>query len=327
MTLDSYKFLALSVVATLIILVSSCTNPKPSSTHTSGLMTIVCDETFENILSQEIDVFEFTYRDASVIPVYVSQKAAIDSLLEFKTRMIITSNELSKEQKDYILSKKRGGLRSQRVAVDAIALIVNPKNPIDELSMSELEEIMTGKVTKWNELSPSKMGDIKIVFDNQGSSTVQYMRDSIMNGQPFPENVFAQNSNREVFEAVQKLRGAVGIIGVSWISTDLKTKTQSLEERVAGLSVNDTTTIEFNQDIKVLKLRRDDMINSYGPYQAYIYDGSYPLYRSIYATSSAPVGTITHGFYAFITGYIGQKIIQRTGVLPAVVQPRMVNLN
>lgn len=323
----SFKFLSISVLIALSMFVSSCESTKPSSTHTSGLMTVVCDETFENILSQEVDVFEYTYREASVIPIYASQNAAIDSLLDFKTRMIITSKELSEKQKEYILAKKRGGVRSQRIAVDAIALIVNPKNPIDELTMSELEEIMTGKVTNWNELSPSKSGDIKIVFDHQGSSTVQYMRDSIMNGVPFPENVFAQNSNTEVFEAVQKQKGAIGIIGVSWISTDLKTKTQSLEEKVKGLSENDTTTIEFNQDIKVLRLRRDDMIHGYKPYQAYIYDGSYPLYRSIYATSTAPVGTITHGFFTFITGYIGQKIIQRTGVLPAVIQPRMVNLN
>ena len=37
------------------------------------------------------------------------------------------------------------------------------------------------------------------MFDNEGSSTVQYMRDSLMNGRKFSPNVYAQNSNQEVF--------------------------------------------------------------------------------------------------------------------------------
>jgi phosphate transport system substrate-binding protein len=77
----------------------------------------------------------------------------------------------------------------------------------------------------------------------------------------------------------------------------------------------------------VLKVRRDDDIKAYKPYQAYIYDGSYPLFRSIYMITTAANGSIAHGFYSFVTGFKGQKIIQMTGILPATVQPRMVNLN
>ena len=74
-------------------------------------------------------------------------------------------------------------------------------------------------------------------------------------------------------------------------------------------------------------MRRDDDIKAYKPYQAYIYDGSYPLFRSIYMITTAANGSIAHGFYSFVTGFKGQKIIQMTGILPATVQPRMVNLN
>jgi phosphate transport system substrate-binding protein len=74
-------------------------------------------------------------------------------------------------------------------------------------------------------------------------------------------------------------------------------------------------------------VRRDDDIKAYLPYQAYIYDGSYPLFRSMYMTTTAVNGTVAHGFYSFVTSFRGQKIIQMTGILPATVQPRMVNLN
>ncbi|MBP3534629.1 MAG: phosphate ABC transporter substrate-binding protein, partial [Muribaculaceae bacterium] len=57
-----------------------------------------------------------------------------------------------------------------------------------------------------------------------------------------------------------------------------------------------------------------------------IFDGRYPLFRSIYMITTSVGGTLNNAFYAFVTGMQGQKVIQLTGVLPATVQPRMVQL-
>ena len=76
-----------------------------------------------------------------------------------------------------------------------------------------------------------------------------------------------------------------------------------------------------------MKIRRDDEIEGYKPYQLYIYDGRYPLFRSVYVTTTEPNGSLQHGFYSFLSGFIGQKIILNTGVMPAIVQPRVVSLN
>ena len=108
----------------------------------------------------------------------------------------------------------------------------------------------------------------------------------------------------------------------------MKGKSEPVEQRVAKLNENDTTTIDFeNSRIKVLKVRRDDELIGYKPYQVYIYDARYPLYRSIYVTCTGPVGGLAQGFYCFLTGFIGQKIIQNTGVLPAAIQPRVVSID
>jgi phosphate transport system substrate-binding protein len=237
----------------------------------------------------------------------------------------VIPRDLTKKEKEYLDAKNRHA-RSNMIAVDAIALIVNKENPVEILSLSEIRDILTGKIKKWGELEPTKLGDIQVVFDDEGSSTVQYMRDSIMKGEKFAENVYAQHSNKEVFDQVQMRRGAIGIIGVSWISSDMRTRDLSRDERIKSLEQQDTTVADFDPSVKVLKVRRDDEVRAYKPYQAYIYDGSYPLYRSIYMITTGVNGSLSHGFYSFVTGTIGQKIIQRTGILPARVQPRMVNL-
>lgn len=317
----------LSVVAGAVLLsaVTAC-DKKAETSSTSGIATIVCDASFENIMSQEIDVFEYIYPNASIMPYYTDERAAIDSLLDFKTKMIVVTRHLTQKEVDYLKSNNRQ-VRQSQIAVDALALIVNPENPVNVLSKKEIAEILSGQIDQWNQVEPSKLGKIEVVFDHQGSSTVQYMRDSLLNGGDFGPNVFAQKSPAGVFEAVSQNKNAVGIIGVSWISSDLKTREMTREEMSAAVERNDTTDIAFDNKVKVIKVRGNDEVTAYMPYQYYIFEGTYPLYRQIYMITTAPGGSLAHGFYSFVTGFKGQKIIQMTGVLPRTVTPRMVEVN
>lgn len=298
---------------------------KATTTSTSGIGTVVCDASFENILDQEIDVFEYIYPKASIIPYYVDEHAAVDSLLDMKTKAIVIARPLTQKETDYLKSQGKS-VKQRRIAVDALALIVNPANNVSVLSKAEIADILTGKLTRWDQVEPSKLGNIEVVFDHQGSSTVQYMRDSLLNGGELGPNVFAQKTNEEVFQAVAKNKNAIGVIGVSWISSDLRNREISKEELVAASEKSDTTMVDFDPAVKVIKVRGNDEVTAYKPYQAYIFDGSYPLYRSIYMVSTAAGGTLVHGFYSFVTSVQGQKIIQMTGILPATVYTRMVSL-
>lgn len=322
-------YLAMIGSAALLTGLSSC-DKKAESTQTSGIATIACDASFENILSQEIDVFEYIYPDASVIPYYVDQNAALDSLLSLKTRMAVITRPLTEKELAYLKSEKKIVHQTQ-IAVDALALIVNPENPTEIMDKKELTDILTGKVTKWSDVVVNKnLGDIAVVFDHQGSSTVQYMRDSLMNGAEFGPNIYAQKNPEDVFKAVANNKNAIGVIGVSWITSDMGGQEMTREEMVKAVDnpANDSTSnASFNNKIKVLKVRGNNEVTAYKPYQYYIYEGLYPLYRQIYLVSTGAPGSISHGFYSFVTGFKGQKIMLMTGVLPKVVHPRMVEIS
>lgn len=322
----------LSVALPAILLMAGATScqkyseQRKGNTSTSGMTTVMCDNSFRNIMQQEIDVYEYCYPEASVIPYYVSEREALDSVLSLKSPLAVISRELTPEETKYLKERKKTA-RCQRIAVDAIALIVNPENPIDQLSKKEIGEILTGKVEKWGDLWPSDLGKIEVVFDDAQSSTVKYMRDSLTMGEEFGGNVYAQGSNQAVFEAVKNHKNAIGVIGVSWIASDLKTSAASIEERAQTSQSSDTTNIQFNDAIKVLKVNGNDSPIGYKPYQAYIFSGQYPLYRSIFMVCTSVSGTTAHGFFSFVTGVQGQKLIQMTGILPATVRPRMVSVN
>ncbi|WP_290430465.1 PstS family phosphate ABC transporter substrate-binding protein [Paramuribaculum intestinale] len=327
--------LSLGAALLLGVALSSCAK-EVKSTASSGIAQIACDASFENIMNQEIDVFEYIYPKASIMPVYTSQNAVIDSLLDVSktadTRLGVLTRPLTQKEVDYLKSNGRQ-VRQSMIAVDALALIVNPQNRVQVLSKPEIAEILSGQLTEWNQVVPGNdhLGKIEVVFDHQGSSTVQYMRDSLLNGGQFGPNVYAQKTPADVFKAVRENKNAVGVIGVSWISSDLKTREMSRKEFAASVQSNDSVSnsadMRFSEDVKVIKVRGNDEVTAYMPYQLYIFDGSYPLYRQIYMVCTATGGTISHGFYSFVTGFHGQKIMMTTGVLPRVVQPTLVNIN
>ena len=314
---------AAAVIAASIMAVSC---GKKNEQKPSTLAKIACDESFENIMEQEIDVYEYIYPKEDVLAYYVPENAAIDSIMAMGgVKAAVITRPLTDQEVSFLRSNKKV-VHQQRIAVDALALIVNPANPVEILSRKDIAEILSGEVTRWDQVEPCKLGDIDVIFDHQGSSTVKYMRDSILNGKPFGPNVSAVKTNPDVFKAVAENKNAMGIIGVSWVASDMSGKDKTVEELAQAVEKSDTTTMDFNSDVKVLKVRGNDVVQAYKPYQAYIFDGSYPLYRSVYMVTTSPGGTVTHRFYSFVTGFQGQKMIQMTGILPATVRPRMVRV-
>lgn len=330
------NIITLSILSLAVLAgVFACT-PVKRGAYTEGSATLFCDDGFRNVLDEEVEVFEYTYPNSSIIPFYMSETDAIDSLLANKTQAIITSRELTQDQVKFMKSKYKRIVRQHCIAVDAVALIVNKDNPVSSLSMSDIKEILTGNITKWNQLAGSDTTAIKLVFDNAGSSTVSFMRDKFLGEKgkiTDKTNSYALKNNAQVFDYVKKQKDAIGIISVNWLGDDLSVaKKVPLEKRMEEYNVvNDTVATNLTTEVKILKVSNPTEDNDfstigYKPYQAYIYSGEYPLFRKIYMISTASKSTVLNSFYVFMTGTVGQKIISKTGILPYHMNPRVVNL-
>lgn len=327
--------LSLLVMAGVASCTVSCTKVKRGE-YAKGSATIFCDDGFRNILNEEINVFEFSYPESSIIPFYVSEQDAIDTMMADGTQAIIVTQELTKDQKDYIKSKFKRVVKTHCIAVDAVALITNKGNKVTQLSVDEIGDILNGKITKWSQLFGNDTTSIKIVFDNPASSTVSYMRDKFMkDGKKISDNpnAFAQKDNAQVFDVVKKDPDALGIISVSWLGDDLSFADEvPVNERYKGYeNRNDTVATNLTTEVNVIKVSNPTEANDYDPtgykpYQVYINSGEYPLFRKVYMISTASNSTVLHSFYTFVTGFVGQKIISKTGILPYHMNPRVVEL-
>ena len=283
-----------------------------TDTYTSGTVAIAADESFQPIVEEEIFVFESLYPLADLVPHYVTEVEAVNLLLKDSLRLAITSRRLTPEEK-YSFNSRKFFPQEIKIATDGLALITNLSNPDSLISVDAIRGILTGEKTQWKDIYPdSRLGEIQLVFDNKNSSTVRFAIDSICRGKQLAGNVSALNTNKEVINYVSKTPGAMGIIGVNWLSDR-----------------NDSTGLSFNKEVRVMSVSqstRPNIENSFKPYQAYLYYGDYPLSRDIYALVNDPRNGLCWGFSGFLTSYRGQLIIQKSGLLPATQAVRIVNV-
>ncbi len=278
---------------------------------TSGFIPIAADESFEPIIQTELTVFESIYPQAGIKPIYTTEKEALDLLLADSVRLAIMARTLTASEKRQFEQIKRFP-REWKIATDAVALIVHKSNPDSILSVKDIEDILTGKVSKWNQLNPKSplKGDISVVFDNKDSGCLRYMVDSVCKGAALATNLFAEKKNKEVIDYVAKSPHALGVIGVNWVGNP-----------------SDSTNLSFNERVSVVavsKLEFADYFNSYKPYQAYIATGDYPLTRGVYAILNDPRGGLSSGFTSFLCSQRGQYIILKSGLVPETQPIRII---
>lgn len=296
------------IIVLVISLSWGCNNNKrtPPDTPTSGTIKISVDETFQPLLEDEIKVFEDLNPDAHIIPDYKPETDCIKDLINDSAQLIIATRDLNKEEKEYFKSIKMP-INSKSIARDAVALIVNPANPDTNLTMREIRDLMAG----------TDESKYEIVFDNENSSLVHYMIDSINKGKPLPPDTKAANGCADVVNYVAGNKDALGIIGVSWVSNPYDSTGLSFLKKIRVVGVMSDSTYHYLSQNPGFDPDDPQYLEYYfKPYQAYIALKSYPLTRTVYFILREPYFGLGTGFANFLGGNKGQMIIGKNRLFP-----------
>lgn len=269
---------------------------------------MVVDETFMPVINAQLEVFHSVYQYAHIQAIPLPENDAFNMLFKDSTRLILASRKLTDKEVQFFNNKKIFP-KQVKIATDAVALIVNRENPDSVFTMTDLVSILKGEVTQWSQLNKeNNLGPIDLVFDNPQSGVVRYMVDSVARSTSLSKQLTAATVNTDVIDFVLSHKNAAGLIGVSWVSDR-----------------EDTTHLSFQSKIRVarLGLQRTD---TYKPYQAYIATKQYPITRDIYLISTDPHKGLAEGFIAFAASDKGQRIILKSGILPAVAPIRLIQV-
>ncbi|WP_426058765.1 PstS family phosphate ABC transporter substrate-binding protein [Hymenobacter sp. B1770] len=308
-----------------VLTIVACNGPGTSGaedTPTSGTVAVSVDETFAPILQAQIDTFSKLYPNAHVKMSFQPEEKVLLDLINDKVKVAVVSRELNAEEKaDFV--KQTIVPRTTHVGTDGLAIVLNRSNPDTLLTVAQLADIFTGKTAKWEQISGKKgLSAINVVFDANRSSTARFVRDSVTRGAALTTRVFAAESNPALLDYVATHPNAIGIVGVNWISDQ-----------------DDPAAMKFFNKVRVARItaranpKPDDYIQ---PYQVYLAQKTpeqlaeypdlqnYPLRRNLYIISrEARVGLGT-GFASFVASKNGQLIFQKSGLLPAQMQARII---
>lgn len=297
-----FKYSKVFGLVTFVLLFIMCNqkrqNDSEKETILKGSLEITVDETVKPIVEDQIAVFEGTYYDAKISIKPKSEAELINDLLNQKTKVVITTRDLTQEEKDKFVKLKINP-RVTPFATDAIAFISNKSNNDTLIALKTVIDFMKG-------IPNSKIKGL--VFDNPNSSTVRYMKNLAKVNDIPAHGVFSFKTNDEVIKFVSENDGMIGVVGVNWLSQP-SAKMQNVVHSINVLSVKGLNSDKY-----------------YSPTQNDIAELKYPLARDLFIINCQGYTGLGMGFASFISGDIGQRIVLKSGLMPVRTPGRKLHI-
>jgi phosphate transport system substrate-binding protein len=298
-------------ISLFLLLMASCADRDNRGnildTPTAGSINITADESLKPLIDAEISAFEGIYRNAQVNVVYTNEGHAIERLLADSARLTIVTRPLVAHEENE-LQKQTIVPTQLKIARDGIALICNRMFPDSLLNTEDVKRLLSAVKEKSLPKTKHLPVGFVVVFDQPNSGIVRYMMDSLRLSNSLPKYCFAVHGNAAVVDYVSKNPQAIGLIDVGWISDR-----------------DDSTSNSFLNSIRVMSIARDTSF--YQPYQAYLAQGKYPFLRDITMISREARSGLASGFMAFVASDKGQRIVLKSGLVPATMPIRIVEVN
>lgn len=276
-------------------------------TPTGGKTTVSVDETVRPIAEAQAAVFQHRYPRATLTLRQRSENECVQDLYKDSAQVIMIGRQLTEIEMAAFAAITYTPPHI-KIATDAVAIVINPKNRDTTLTMEEITGILRGSISKWMQLGGGAAGDVTLVFDNANSGTVSHLLKKT-GVTAMPTNAFAAKSNLEVVNYVSTHENAIGVIGWSWISDS-----------------DDPTTRQYLQKTRLVSVAPAGTKDFCKPYQLNLAQNKYPLSREVFMIQRERRSGLAAGFTSFIHGEIGQLIMLKAGLYPANQDERSIEI-
>jgi phosphate transport system substrate-binding protein len=309
------RFAGFFIIGGLLLLYGCGGGPSSSKsmdTPTTGLIKMGIDDSYSLLVDAELFTFHSLYPYSQIDTLCRNEVDVVNAFLKDSVPIIIISRKLTKEE-ETTLNSLQIYPKTTKIAYDAVAFIMNRENPDTVLFFDQVKSIFEGKIKTWKDINPkSRLGDVKIVFDNYKSCNTRYFREKF-NLSKLPDVCFAVTNNAEVINFVEKNKGAVGVISVNWVSDKSDTVSHSFLKKVAVAGISTPGS-------------NDPMGEFFTPHPGYIAEGVYPFTREVYCINRQAYMGLAYGISSFIAGEKGQLIVLHAGMVPASMPVRLVEI-
>ncbi|WP_406670493.1 PstS family phosphate ABC transporter substrate-binding protein [Methanolobus sp. ZRKC4] len=236
-------------------------------------------------LSQaEAEDFMIENPETSVTIIGGGSGVGVAALIDDEVEIAMTSRLMKESEVEEAEANGVTPLRHE-IAIDGIAVIVNPENPVNELTYDQLKGIYDGSISNWADVG----GDdrkIAVMSRDSSSGTYEYFKEEILEDEAYRQDALTQPSTGAIVQEVSQNEGAIGYIGFAYL--DESTKAISLDSGEGFVEATEENIIS----------------------------GDYPLARPLqYYTNGEPEG-LTKEYIDFVMSPTGQAIVSEVGYFP-----------
>ncbi len=179
------------------------------------------------------------------------------------------------------------------IARDAIAVIVNPENPVSELTLQQIADIYSGKITNWQEVGGEDRPIVRLSRETNSGTHVYFLETVLRLGDKENKTLFSMDtlllpSSEGIIYEVRQNPNAIGYDGLGYVPHDLKMIAIAKEQGGAYI------------------LPSADTVN----------DGTYPIARDLYMyTAGQPTGAVK-AYLDWILSPAAHAIVTKLGFVP-----------
>ena len=292
----------LFVLAMTFPFMMSC-NDQPATSTTRGSGKVECDESLFPTMKFQAEDFHNTYPDGTISIRSVEAREAVVDFVNDSIRVIVLGRPLNADEKEY-LKKANIEVEGYKVALDAVAVILNRQQADSMLTIGEVDSIFSGVQTRW---ATRKKALIDAYVGDVNSSTDEVFREMILHGRRFGPTVTRVKSSGDLIEAVKKGPNAIGLVGLSWLHG------HEQEVRVCRLGGG-----KYQPDSTEVPGQ------FFSPAQAHVLRKYYPISRDVYMYTREPRRDVTYGFIAYVKDRKGQQNFINDGLVPGAQPVRIV---
>ena len=275
------------VAITALAALPGCSRPDKTDATSKAkqTLTIKGSDTMVHLMSTWAESFGATSR-TQVSVTGGGSGTGIAALLNGTTDICAASRQI--EDKETALAKQKNITPNEiTVALDGIAVVVHPDNPITELSLEQIGAIYTGAIGNWKEVGGPDQ-PILLLSRESSSGTYVFFQEKVLNKKDYSQQARLMPGTSAVVQAVTADRGAIGYVGLGYAK-------------------------EAGNKVKTIAVRSAAGQPAVMPSPATVKDASYPVARALYLyTNGAPQGKVKE-FVDFCLGSAGQKIVADTG--------------
>ncbi len=220
--------------------------------------------------------------DASITVVGGGSGIGIAALEDGSTDIAMSSRDLKVDEKMKLKDKK---IKQVIVGIDALSIIVNPKNKVSQLTREQLEGIFTGAIVNWKEVGGDD--DKIIVYSRESSSgTYDFMKEHVMGKKNYAATVLSLPATGAIVQSVGQTKGAIGYVGLAYLNKEVK-----------DLAVSYDGKTFVKASIKAAK------------------DKTYPIARPLYYFYAGDLEAKVKPYIDYVLSAEGQKTVEEVGYI------------